>query len=335
MKSFIKKLLRESLLENTNGFIKNDIDIPDYKDLMLGKYDSLPSKYSNYKAEVKYMTSEEYLREVAKMQNTSYEEQLKIIHTPNVKKIMNDMLNNTSYHMGYINYIDNTQEGRHRMVAADKLGSDKSPVLIITNKENDNNSLDLNKIYNLTNTKDYMSFIDLFDEDITSIIDTYLYDEMKDNKYLTSSNDNSYYLDNFNFQTLPIELTNIVKDELSKIDISDKIEMYDEDEVDFEDEFFIYSLLKSVQPELRDVFKYVNRLMYGVSEYINDKRNFNKLDDVYGDLNLDFLGKNVELKTDLTKEELKNYDFDFYYIYNIKEFKKELSLKWIKKYPFK
>lgn len=334
LKFSIKNLLIENLLEQSSKFIKPEIDIPVYQKMLSGDLDSLPEKFRGYEVEVKYMTADEYLYEVAKLQGTSYEEQLKIIYQPNIKKILSNMSSGTVYNMGYLNYVDKDQEGRHRMVAASKLGGDKLPVLIITKSE-ENKGEGFTKVYDLSNHKSYMKFINLFDEDIHKIIDNYLYDEMSDGKYNINPNDETYYLSNLEFDSLPDNLTDIVKTELSKLDKETILGYYDEDEIDFSDNEFIYGLLNNVQPKLKNMFFYVNRLMYGVSNYMNEKRNFNILESSYDSVNFDFYGKKVKLTSQLDKNELKNFDFDFKYVYDIDKLNTEVSERWIKENKFK
>tara|TARA_R110002050_G_scaffold34397_8_gene86859 strand:+ start:24428 stop:25435 length:1008 start_codon:yes stop_codon:yes gene_type:complete len=335
MKGFIKIKLRENLLEQSNKFIKADIDIPDYKELMLGNYDKLPGKYSDYKAEVKYMTSKEYLNEVAKMQGTSYDEQLNILYPPNVKKIMNNMQNGVTYNMGYLNYIDKTQEGRHRMFAANKLGAEKSPVLIISKSDSEDESDGLNKTFNIKTNKGYSELTNLFDEDISSIIDFYLYDEMIDGKLNVDPNETSYYISEFYFETLSNELIKLVKDNVMKLDKNELLEYYDEEEIDFNDVDFIFNALGNLQHRLKGLFNYVNLMMSGVSDYLKNKYNLIELDNLNGDLRIDFNGPEVKVMSDLNKEDIRYYDFDFKYVHNIKKFNPEVVNKWMGKYPYK
>jgi hypothetical protein len=47
MKRYIKKLLRESLLNETESVFKSITNIPNFDKLKDGRYDELPPKYSN------------------------------------------------------------------------------------------------------------------------------------------------------------------------------------------------------------------------------------------------------------------------------------------------
>jgi len=79
MKEVIKKLLRESLLNESYGPFKDSTMVPDYEKLKSGNYDELPSYYRDMLAEVVYMSPKEYLASCAELQGTSYEEQFNIV----------------------------------------------------------------------------------------------------------------------------------------------------------------------------------------------------------------------------------------------------------------
>ena len=147
MKNIIKKLLRESLLKESYGPFKDSTMIPDYENLKNGNYDKLSSEYDNMEAEVVYMSPKEYLEYCAKIQDTSYEEQLNIVSGPygssKVDKLIELINSGVKLNMPYINTVKGyiSQEGRHRAKAAMDLGYDKIPVLVIKpeGKENTQN----------------------------------------------------------------------------------------------------------------------------------------------------------------------------------------------------
>lgn len=124
------------LLESENyGYFKDRAGIHDYDAVLFGKQDELPKKYADWYGEIKFMTKEEYFRECARLQNTSYNDQFKYVVPDKVKKIMENMSKGVKYDMPYLNYVDSSQEGRHRVMAASELGQDKIPILILDKEE--------------------------------------------------------------------------------------------------------------------------------------------------------------------------------------------------------
>jgi hypothetical protein len=139
MKSYIKKLLRESLLNETESMFKSITNIPDYDKLKDGKYNELPSKYSNMSARVVNMSPEQYFKYCAKIQGTTYEQQFSYLRKVVVDKLIGLMDSGVKMDMPYLNFIkgDTSQEGRHRAKAAMDLGITSIPVLIIDRREDD------------------------------------------------------------------------------------------------------------------------------------------------------------------------------------------------------
>jgi len=113
------------------GFFKNRTDIPDYDKVLDGKLSELPKYYAGWVGRIKFMSPEKYFREVADMQKTSYARQFEIIRPQNVDKIAANMRDGVKYSLPYLDYVNNTQEGRHRVKAAWDLGQEMVPVLIL------------------------------------------------------------------------------------------------------------------------------------------------------------------------------------------------------------
>jgi hypothetical protein len=135
------KTLNESL-KNLNddksyGFFKTTSSIPDYEKVLAGKNSELPNKYESWKGEVQWMTKEEYLRECARIQNTSYSDQFRYVIEKKTRVILDAMKSGVKFDMPYLNYVENSQEGRHRVVAADMLGQKHIPILILHDDEDD------------------------------------------------------------------------------------------------------------------------------------------------------------------------------------------------------
>jgi hypothetical protein len=139
MKSLIKKLLRENI---QYGYFKDKTAVPDFDALKNGLYDELPSQYQKMKAFVQIMDADQYLNECAHMQGTTYDQQLSYISQDKVTKYMQAMREGQKFNMAYLDYVNSQQEGRHRVVAAGKLGQTRIPVLIIDKKETEGEGLE-------------------------------------------------------------------------------------------------------------------------------------------------------------------------------------------------
>lgn len=136
----LQDLLRELLFEEyyeQNVFL-NKTRIPDYDKLLNKKYDELPSKYSNLEAHIELMTPNDYFNRCAEIQHTTYDKQFNFIVPSKVEKYKEMMENGSKFDMPYLNYSDISQEGRHRVKAAMDLNVSKIPVLIITEKDDEN-----------------------------------------------------------------------------------------------------------------------------------------------------------------------------------------------------
>ena len=118
---------------------KSVTNIPDYDKLKDGKYNELPSKYSNMSARVVNMSPADYLKYCAKIQGTTYEQQLSYLRKVVVDKLIGLMDGGVKMDMPYLNFIkgETSQEGRHRAKAAMDLGINSIPVLIIERREDD------------------------------------------------------------------------------------------------------------------------------------------------------------------------------------------------------
>lgn len=144
------KSLNESLenlnKDNNYGFFKPVSSIPDYDKVLFGKNNELPKKYEFWGAEIKWMSKDEYLMECSRLQNTSYSDQFKYIVDWKVQQIMEKMKGGIKFDMPYLNYVENEQEGRHRVVAADNLNQKLIPVLVLYDINEDSGSLELSDV---------------------------------------------------------------------------------------------------------------------------------------------------------------------------------------------
>ena len=88
--------------------------------------------------ELKYVSPEKYMREIAKGFGMSYEESLKshAIRWHSVKEYAQSMLNGEKFPIGFYQ-SSGSQEGRHRALAAMELGCNMIPVILFTKVSRD------------------------------------------------------------------------------------------------------------------------------------------------------------------------------------------------------
>jgi hypothetical protein len=130
-------IIKESSLNEVNDVFKSITNIPDFDKLRDGKYDELPSKYSNMSAEVVNMSPEQYFKYCAQIQGTTYDQQFSYLRKEVVDKLIGLMDGGVKMDMPYLNFVkgNTSQEGRHRAKAAMDLGIKSIPVLVIDSKE--------------------------------------------------------------------------------------------------------------------------------------------------------------------------------------------------------
>ena len=258
------KTLNESL-KNLNdnksyGFFKTTSSIPDYEKVLAGKNSELPNKYKHWKGEVQWMSKEDYFRECARIQNTSYSDQFRYVVDNKVQLIMGSMEGGVKFDMPYLNYVENEQEGRHRVVAADNLGQKLIPILVLDDVEEDN-SLELsdmlgkwddlverNGIYYVKfNITDWKSGDNLLSS-IASDYDYYFLDVlfnmykkyMSIKDYLVKMIDNEYVSHSF--------------DNMVSYVMKNKIYYYGESDEQFSKEFMLYCFIFKTLKQNKDVF---------------------------------------------------------------------------------
>lgn len=83
--------------------------------------------------EIVMMSPDDYIQSLAKdIFHKSVDRVMRGVNYENVDKYADKMKNGTKFDMPILNIADETQEGRHRALAAAKLGVKKIPVLVIT-----------------------------------------------------------------------------------------------------------------------------------------------------------------------------------------------------------
>lgn len=119
-------LLNELLSNELCGFFDDKTNIPDY-DSVLFNTNEIPRKLVGRIVE---MSPDEYFKRCAKLQGTSVDEQYNYIRASQVNSLFEKVKQGVKLNMGYIDYDMETQEGRHRVMLAKKLGCETIPVAI-------------------------------------------------------------------------------------------------------------------------------------------------------------------------------------------------------------
>jgi len=256
----LNESLKNSNEENSYGFFKTVSSIPDYDKILFGKNYELPKKYAFWHAKIEFMSKEDYFRECARIQNTSYSDQFRYVVDNKVQLIMERMEDGVKFDMPYLNYVENEQEGRHRVVAADNLGQKLIPILVLDDVEEDN-SLELsdmlgkwddlverNGIYYVKfNITDWKSGDNLLSS-IASDYDYYFLDVlfnmykkyMSIKDYLVKMIDNEYVSHSF--------------DNMVSYVMKNKIYYYGESDEQFSKEFMLYCFIFKTLKQNKDVF---------------------------------------------------------------------------------
>ena len=256
----LNESLKNSNEENSYGFFKTVSSIPDYDKILFGKNYELPKKYAFWYAKIEFMSKEDYFRECARIQNTSYSDQFRYVVDNKVQLIMERMEDGVKFDMPYLNYVENEQEGRHRVVAADNLGQKLIPILVLDDVEEDN-SLELldmlgkwddlverNGIYYVKfNITDWKSGDNLLSS-IASDYDYYFLDVlfnmykkyMSIKDYLVKMIDNEYVSHSF--------------DNMVSYVMKNKIYYYGESDEQFSKEFMLYCFIFKTLKQNKDVF---------------------------------------------------------------------------------
>lgn len=130
-KKILSKRLR-ILLESNNkpcNLFADKTNLPDYDDILNHVEPRILNKSIG---NVITMTPTEYFQRCANLQDTSLEDQYSFIDKSKVEAIKKNMANGNRYNMPYLDYAQNKgQEGRHRVKAAQELGCENIPVLVV------------------------------------------------------------------------------------------------------------------------------------------------------------------------------------------------------------
>lgn len=116
--------------ENSCDLFSNKTNLPDYDDILFKK---TPRVLENSKGRIIKMSPESYLRFVARLQGTTYEQQLSYIEQKKVKRLESKLNDGDLFDIPVIDYNRKWQEGRHRAYVAQSMGCDKIPVLVVIN----------------------------------------------------------------------------------------------------------------------------------------------------------------------------------------------------------
>lgn len=195
-------------------------------------------EYKNLKYSIIHMTPKEYFEECAKIFNSTYNNQINQTKADkqNIEHLKEVLLKwDKTFPITYLNYAEDTQEGRHRMfVVGELLGWDKKfPVMIINwaNKE----KYEEEKRAQLQNKRDkIISFIDKIANDLSMFNYDNIDELIEDfNYYLSSKFSNiqiSYSRDsiNFNVESITYKLP------IWKFKIDDIAAEFDDEDFDYD-----------------------------------------------------------------------------------------------------
>jgi GNAT superfamily N-acetyltransferase len=108
-------------------------DMPYYNNLMAQP--EYFAKNKGIKGEIIWMSPREYIKQVAKQQNTNLEQQKQMLTLQLVKEYTEAMEKGARFPIPLLDYAVGLQDGRHRAFAAEKLGAPSIPVLVVTKVE--------------------------------------------------------------------------------------------------------------------------------------------------------------------------------------------------------
>ena len=195
-------------------------------------------EYKNLKHFISYMTPKEYFEECAKIFNSTINNQINQTKADkqNIAHLKEVLLKwKKTFPITFLNYAEDTQEGRHRMyVVGELLGWDKKfPVMIVDWADKEKQEEE--KRAQLQNKRDeIISFID----EIANNLSTFNYDNIDEliedfEYYLNSKFSNiqiSYSRDSINFNVESIEY----KVPIWKFNINSQIDNFEDEDYDYD-----------------------------------------------------------------------------------------------------
>lgn len=128
-----KKPVNEAINPNTEVFRTDKTGMSYYDDFLNVKDHDYKRLAKGLQGEIIYMAPMEYVKRLGTdIFHCSLERVMRGVDHDNVQQIMDKMTSGTKYNLPILDLANETQEGRHRALAADKLGVKKIPVLVVT-----------------------------------------------------------------------------------------------------------------------------------------------------------------------------------------------------------
>lgn len=132
-KDELKKPVNEAVSPSSEVIRTDKTGMSYYDDFLNVKDHDYKRLAKGLQGEIVYMTPQEYIRRLGTdIFHCSYERVMRGVDHDNVQNIMDKMSSGTKYNLPILDLANETQEGRHRALAADKLGVKKIPVLVVT-----------------------------------------------------------------------------------------------------------------------------------------------------------------------------------------------------------
>ena len=120
----------KGLEASTSYWDLNNTDMPYYNEILRNPEYYLEAK--GVGGEITWMTPDEYMQKAAQIHGVPTSREYDVVMPSLVKKYANDMRSGSKLPVPVLDFDVGTQEGRHRVVAAQWLGAGKIPVLVVT-----------------------------------------------------------------------------------------------------------------------------------------------------------------------------------------------------------
>jgi hypothetical protein len=288
--------------ENSCDIFSNKTNVPDYDDILNKK---TPRELKNSEGDIIYMSPKEYLMSVARIQGTSYEQQLSYIERGKVTRLENMLRDGDLFDIPIIDYNRKWQEGRHRSFVAQKLGCEKIPVLVVngskesftsgemedegTFRVEDGEFGDLDKDergyyvgINIRDSKGWRILMRLLNDESGGDLSSLLYSKILSKEFrgydsLTlkqRSIERIYdYPYDLRVTRVPEELVQLLRVEVSNNIDRETLEEYGVDLDDVSDLFNIIHDRKG-DGNLKRIYQYLVDMYSSIIEYIKDENNY-------------------------------------------------------------
>lgn len=129
----LKKPVNEAINPNSEVFRTDKTGMSYYDDFLNVKDHDYKRLAKGLQGEIVYMAPDEYIRRLGTdIFHCSTARVMRGVDQDNVDQIASKMAGGTKYNLPILDLANETQEGRHRALAAESLGVKKIPVLVVT-----------------------------------------------------------------------------------------------------------------------------------------------------------------------------------------------------------